>query len=211
MVTFLAGRLGCLTVAELQPCKHRFADVYATVVHNVRLYHFPAVSLLDTGYARAEQVVPHVPEVQWLIGVRRRILNHHKLVAVGLLAVVCIGGDCLELLDPERGCDAHVQEALHGIELLNNRFAYNGAVRHCFAYLFGNLCRCFAGKFDEREHYECNVSFKLRAGLLQLYLFVICVNAVQRFYRCLHLLLEDLFKTHSLPLPHREGSSMINI
>ena len=45
VVTFYSRRLRSLTIAHLQPCKHRFADMDTTVVHKVHPNHIVAVSL----------------------------------------------------------------------------------------------------------------------------------------------------------------------
>ena len=74
---------------------------------------------------------------------------------------------------------------MHGVVLLDDLFANDGAIRHGFTNLVGYGGRGFAGKLDEREHHEGDVAFKLRAGLLQLYLFVVSIDAVQRFDRSL--------------------------
>ena len=60
-------------------------------------------------------------KVQRLVGVRRRILDHHKFIAVGLLTVVSVNSDSFELLDPKRWSNAHVQEALYRIVLFDDR------------------------------------------------------------------------------------------
>ena len=100
VVAFLAGRLGRLAIAELQPCEHGFADMYAAVVDDVRLHHFPAVGLLDLRNRPAKQVIADVTEVQRFVGVWRTILHHHQLVAVGLLSEMRISSNRLQLLEP---------------------------------------------------------------------------------------------------------------
>ncbi len=47
VIPFLTGTLRRLTVAELQPCEHGFADMNTAVVDDIRLHHFPSVRLLD--------------------------------------------------------------------------------------------------------------------------------------------------------------------
>ena len=47
VVTFLSARLRSLAVAVFQPCEHRLADMYATVVDDVGLHHLVATRLED--------------------------------------------------------------------------------------------------------------------------------------------------------------------
>ena len=47
VITFLAGTLRRLAVAELEPCEHGFADMNTAVIDYVGLDHFPSVCLLD--------------------------------------------------------------------------------------------------------------------------------------------------------------------
>ena len=71
MVALLAAGLRSLAVAILQPCEHRLADVYASVVDDVGLNHLVAVGLHYLGERPTEQVVAHVSEVERLVGVGR--------------------------------------------------------------------------------------------------------------------------------------------
>ena len=71
VVALLARSLRCLAVAVLQPCEHRLADVYTTVVYDVGLHHLVAVSLHNLCQRPSEQVVANVSEVERLVGVGR--------------------------------------------------------------------------------------------------------------------------------------------
>ena len=69
VVAFLASLFRSDAVAPLEPCQHRFAAVNTTVVHNVGFHHFIAVCLHNLGKAPTKEVVAHMSEVQWLVGV----------------------------------------------------------------------------------------------------------------------------------------------
>ncbi len=70
VVALGAGTLGSGAVEPALPCEHRLADVYASVVHYVGLYHAVAAGTEYVGEARAEEYVAQVAEVQRLVGVR---------------------------------------------------------------------------------------------------------------------------------------------
>ncbi len=115
MVAFFAGTLGRLAVAEFQPRQHGFADVNAAVIDDIRLHHFPSVRLLNLSDGVTEEVIPHMPEVQRFVGVRRGVLDHHKLMAIRLASVIRVGVYRFELFYPETVCYTKVQKTLHGV------------------------------------------------------------------------------------------------
>ena len=78
VVAFLARTLGRLAVAILQPSQHRLADVYAAIVHDVRLYDPIAVCFQNLCERPAEQVVAHVAEVERFVRVGRRKFDHYE-------------------------------------------------------------------------------------------------------------------------------------
>ena len=78
VVALLARFLGGDSVAPLLPSEHRLADVDTTVVYDVGFHHLVAVCLENFGEAETEEVVAHVPQVERLVGVGRRIFNHHE-------------------------------------------------------------------------------------------------------------------------------------
>ena len=106
-------------------------------------------------------------QVQGLVGVGRRVFNHHQgrfgrslLHAEALVAV-----DDLQQLQPGVVADAEVQEPLDDIVLADGL-----AVLHqVFAQLLGGLLRTLAGHLDKGEHHEGQVALKLAARLLQLH------------------------------------------
>ena len=129
MVAFLAGRLRCLAVAEFQPRQHGFADMDTAVVDDIGLHHFPTVCLLNLSDRIAQQVVAHMPEVKRFVGVRRRVLHHHQGGAYPFplpkrkgffrrplkVAVLIVGIDGLELVDPERVGDREIKKSLYRV------------------------------------------------------------------------------------------------
>ncbi len=78
VVALLSAGFGSLTVAPPQPRQHALADVYAAVVHDVRLHHTVAVGLHDVGQRPAKQVVAHVAQVKRLVRVGARVLYHYQ-------------------------------------------------------------------------------------------------------------------------------------
>ena len=48
------------------------------VVHDVRLYHLVAIGFHNLCQRPSEEVVTHMSEVQGLIGVGRRVLDHYE-------------------------------------------------------------------------------------------------------------------------------------
>ena len=137
VVALLAARLRRFPVAVFQPGEHRFADMYAAVVHDVGLHHAVAARFQHARQGPAEQVVAHVSEVQRLVCVGRGIFHHHQRRAVrhGHDAIPLLRVDACEQLRPGFGRDAQVQEAAHGIE-----FSHGGTV-------FGEPRADFGGGF----------------------------------------------------------------
>ena len=70
VVALLSRRFWSLTVAIFEPCEHRLTDVNATVVDDIGLHHLIAVSLHNLRERPSEEVIAHVSEVEWLVGVR---------------------------------------------------------------------------------------------------------------------------------------------
>ena len=47
MIALLSGLFGCDSVAIFKPSEHRFADVYAAIVHDIGLHHAVTIGLHD--------------------------------------------------------------------------------------------------------------------------------------------------------------------
>ena len=167
VIALLAACLGCLAVAPLEPCEHRLADVYASVVHDVGLHHAVAVGLHDLCERPAEQVVAHMSEVERLVGVGRRILNHdeRRLVVSMLLAEGGVSVYAVEQREP--CCLGHgdVEEALHDVEFLHRLTV----LLKPLSDLLGSVLRLLVRYLEEWEHYEREATLKLALGLLQLH------------------------------------------
>ena len=159
VVALLAGRFRSSAVAPLLPCEHRFADMDAAIVHDIGFHHLVAIGLHDARQAVAKQVVAHVAEVKRLVGVWRRIFNHHQLAVVvgGLEAIVFCCVDMVEHSEPEFRLYSDVEEALYHVILLHRLAVGNEII----AYLLGCCVGCFVRRFQEREYHYCKVAFKL--------------------------------------------------
>ena len=180
VVALLATRLRRLAVTPLQPCQHRLADVYATVVDDVRLHHAVAIGLHDFGQAPTQQVVAHMAQVQRFVGVRTAVFNHHEggILAHRLCAELLVLLDGLQQLQPGSLPHAEVEEALHHVILL-----YGGAVLHqVLAYLLTRLLGRFPGCLHKGEDHQGEVSFKLATRLLQLQHLLCGLHAVKLLY-----------------------------
>ena len=164
VVALLAGGLGRCAVAPLEPGEHRLADVDTAVVDDVGLDHLVAVGLHDFGQAVAQQVVAHVSQVQRLVGVGRRVLDHHQLAVVGHRGKAVVGGGShmTQHTRPERRLDGDVQEALDDVELLNSL----AVGKHVLANLLGCHVGRLVRRFQEREHHNRLVTLKLLLGRL---------------------------------------------
>ena len=167
VVALLAACLGCLAVAPLQPCQHGLADVYAAVVYYVGLYNAVAVGLHNLRKAPAEQVVAHVSQVERLVGVGRRVFDHHqrRVFSGLLLAEVLVGVDVGQQRQPCLGRHYEVKEALNHIERCHARLV----VHQVLAYLLGRFLRLLVRHLQQREHDKCKMSLELFFGLLQLH------------------------------------------
>ena len=182
MVTFLTAGLRRLAVSVFEPCEHGLTDMDTAVVDDIGLHHFPAVCLLDLGDRETEQVITYVSEVQRFVGIWGRILNHHQrhflifpfTIWTFEAAVVVVLVDGFELFDPEGIINNEVKEALHGVIL-----GHDVTLDQFFAYLCSYLSRGFASQLNKRKDHECDVSLELRTGLLELYLAIFGIDAIE--------------------------------
>ena len=164
VVALHARRLGGLATAIELPCEHRLADVDAAVVHQVYLDDVVAIGLQDGGHRVAEEVVADVSQVQRLVGVGRRVLNHYGATRRGCHAIILRGGNLGKACRPERGIHNEVKETLYHVETL-----YLGGRGH---NLLAEL-RCrglgrLARRTQQREDHNRVVALELLARLLNL-------------------------------------------
>ena len=88
------------------------------VVDDVGFHHAIAISFHDLRKRPSEEVIAHVSEVQRLIGVRRRIFNHHERRRLRRLheAIMVVGVNNFEQFHPFLRSHHEVKESLHHIE-----------------------------------------------------------------------------------------------
>ena len=72
VVALHTRRFGSFAVAPFLPSKHRFANMYATVVYKVYLYHIVATGFENARDGITKEVVAKVSKVEWFVGVGRR-------------------------------------------------------------------------------------------------------------------------------------------
>ena len=92
--------------------------MYAAVVHQINLDDVVAVCLEYLRHRIAEQIVAYVPEVQGLVGVGRRVLDHYRTARGVGVAERCVGRNLAETVDPEGGRETQVKEGLYAKEMI---------------------------------------------------------------------------------------------
>ena len=70
MVALLSGILRSDAVSGLEPCEHRLANMYSPVVHEGHFHHVVAACLEQPRNGIPEEIVPDVPEMEGLVGIR---------------------------------------------------------------------------------------------------------------------------------------------
>ena len=76
MVAFLTARLRSLAVSKDLPRIHRLADMDSAVIHKIDLHHIMAAHFEKFRNRPFKKIVTDVSEMERLVGVRRRILDH---------------------------------------------------------------------------------------------------------------------------------------
>ena len=135
-------------------------------------------------------------QMKGLVGVGAAVFYHHQRSVVGclLLAIVGVGIDVGQQLQPGGIGDAEVEEAFYNVILADGLTVLYQIV----AQLLSGLLRTFTGHFYKGEHYEGQVALKLTARLLQLYHLLRHILSIQCLYGslgCCHYL---LFYLHTL-------------
>ena len=115
VVTLLAARCRSLAVTEDLPCIHGLADMDTTVVHEVDLHYIMAAYLKELCNRPSEEVVADVSEVERLVRVRGRILDHDGLSCRRELSVILCRSDLRKYIVPIYLREGDVEETLHGI------------------------------------------------------------------------------------------------
>ena len=107
-------------------------------------------------------------EVEWLVGVRRRVLNHYGATCRRCVAVVLVCRNLAKTLYPERRVEREVQETLDYIE----RAELRSRSYDLLADLGSHRLRRFASHLNEWEYYQSVVALELLTSLLDLNLAV---------------------------------------
>ena len=177
MVALLARRFRCRAVTPLLPGEHRLTNMDATVVHDIGLDYLVAVGLQNPCQAISQQIVADVPQVERLVGVRRRVF-HHVEGRIGRRRTdteARLALNLVQQLYPATAGHRQVQKALDYVELRHRRLVFH----QIFADFLRRLLRTLLRGAEERENHQREVPFKLFLRLLQLYLLRFHLSAVQ--------------------------------
>ena len=193
MIAFHPRRRGRLAVAVALPCKHRLADMDAPIVHQVGFDDPVSVGLENPGDGDAEQVVADMAEMQRLVGVGRRIFDHHRASRRPGPAVIRVGGDLHETLAPEPFVEREVQKSLDDVEPFELRIFGHHAAADFGRRRLGTL----AAPSEQGENHQRKVAFKLPAGLLNLQRLTL-QRAVKCFHRAAYRIRNKAFNIHNV-------------
>ena len=116
----------------------------------------------------AQKIVTDMAEVEWLICVRRRVLNHNGATSRRCYAIVLVCRQLTKTLCPECWVEREIQEALDYIERAELRSRSYDLLANLGSYRL----RCFASHLNEWENHESVVALELLASLLNLNLRV---------------------------------------
>ena len=191
MVALHARRGGGLAAAVEFPRQHRLADMDTAVVHQIGLDDRVAVGREDLRHGVAQQVIADMAQVQRLVGVGRRVLDHHGAARRRGLAEMFVGGDLLEAGRPERAVEREVQESLDDVERRDLRHV--GC--HVFAYLGRSGLGRLAAAAQQRKGHEGVVALEFPAGFLNLQLLARKL-AVKRLHRTADRIRDKGFDIH---------------
>ena len=164
MVALLAGGLRRLAAPTLEPGQHRFADVDATVIHQVHLQHFVSASSEQLTHRPTQQVVADMSQVQRLVGVRARELDHDGPAARGQLPEVGLRGDLGQVRSPIGARYLDIEESFDHIEAGHLRFV----LLQPGSDLRGRGLGGFVAGFQQREDDEGHIALEFLAGRLHL-------------------------------------------
>ena len=178
MVALLAGRFGSGAVEALLPCIHALADMYSAVVDEGRLYHLVAGGLEDLGNRCSEEVVPHMAEVEGLVGIGRGELDHDGLACRRQRPEFRIRCNALERLEPVLSAKADIEETLHHIVRRNLRAICLEVLSDCHAGCFGCLMR----SLKQGEHHQGVIPFEVLARRSNLERFSREIRSVQSLH-----------------------------
>ena len=191
MVALHSRRSGRFASAVALPRQHRLADVDAAVVDQVDL---DDVMADGTQYLRdriAQQVVADMPQMERLVGIGRRILDHHVAARRRSLPERSVGCDFGETVGPEAVRKSEVQESLDDVERLHLRHMR----RKVLPYLGGRRLGRLAASSQQRENDQRIIAVELLACLLNLQL-LLPKRPVERLDRAAHRLRNKVIDIH---------------
>ena len=144
MVALFAAAFGCFSIAPFLPCEHGFAYVNTAVVHNIGLYNLVAVGRYYVGKRVTEQVVAYVSQVEGLVGVGRRVLDHYKrrIFCDGNCAPVLCAVNLFQQANPMAWRYGEVEKSFHYVEF----FHYIEFLLQSLANLLSRLFGAFLGE-----------------------------------------------------------------
>ena len=130
VVAFFADRFGSVAVAPFLPSEHRLTDVDAAVVDDVGLNHLVAVGFEDARQAESEQIVADMTQVEWLVGVGRRIFYHHQraLGSFFLETILFHQVEVSEHRQPELRFYRYVKEAFDNVVGFDSLAVFNEVI-----------------------------------------------------------------------------------
>ena len=168
VIALLAARLGSLAIAILEPSQHTLADMYAAIVDYISLYHLVAIGLHHVGQRPAQEIVAHMPQMQRLVGIRARILNHHqrRIVSHWHETELPVIAYALKHFNPHGRSYRQVQEALDSVKASDYLRTF---LHEIPAYLLSRNLRSLPARLEQREDHQRQMTFKLRTSLLQLH------------------------------------------
>jgi len=195
MVALHSRRSGRFASAVALPRQHRLADVDAAVVDQVDL---DDVMADGTQYLRdriAQQVVADMPQMERLVGIGRRILDHHVAARRRSLPERSVGCDFGETVGPEAVRKSEVQESLDDVERLHLRHMRRKVLPYLGGRRFGRL----AASSQQRENDQRIIAVELLACLLNLQL-LLPQRPVERLDRAAHRLRNKVIDIHFPPM-----------
>ena len=165
VVPFDAAGFWSFSASKALPSHHGLANVNAAVVDDLHLLHLVPHRFQNARYGVPQEVVAQVAQMQWLVGVGRRVLHHHQRFGTRFgKTKTGIGHSLSEKAVPVITGEHQVQKAFdHPVAL--HEWAMLLQVR---TNGFRGQVRRGAGHFHVREHHHGKVAFEFFAGLLDL-------------------------------------------
>ena len=168
-----------------------------TVIHDIGLHYLIAIGSHHIRQSPTEEVITDVSQVQRLIGIRRRIFNHHKRRVFICLSdtIFCIGMDAVQEFNPAIRSNSEIQETFYCIEICHQ---FRCVLLQIFTDFLCCRFRSLLTHLQEREHNKSQMTFKFLLGLLKLYhlfRYFLTIKCIQcRNHRCGQF----LFDIHNL-------------